>query len=80
MNQTELVAFYVSKLCTESQIQLYASYLEKILNNDERKNALEQAEQQGLNVFAITKQVVENIRNHPHEVEQSGNLQVKFLI
>lgn len=79
MNRTELVAFYVSKLSTESQIQLYAAYLEKILNNDERLEALQQAEQHGLNVFAITKQVVENIRKRPHEVEQSGNLQVKLL-
>lgn len=79
MKQTQLVAYYVSKLNSNSQVLYYASYLEKIVENDERKEALIFAENSGLDVYAVTRKVVENIRNYPHELEESGNLQVKFL-
>lgn len=55
---------------------MYAKYLEKIIDQEERKSALMYAEDSGLNVTAITKQVVENVRNIPHETEETGNLQV----
>lgn len=79
MNETELVAFYVSKLNSQSQVEIYASCLENILDNESRKNALIAAENNGLNVFAITKQIVETIRSKPHEVERYDDLQVKLI-
>lgn len=76
MNETQMVAYYVSKLSNASQIQLYAMYLESIVDPEERKTSLIYAENSGLNIFAITKQVVENIRSRPLEMEDSDNLQV----
>ncbi|CAH1999739.1 unnamed protein product [Acanthoscelides obtectus] len=78
MNETQLVAFYVSKLNVRNQVLLYAKYLEAVHDTEDRKVSLEYAENSGLNIFAITKQVVENIRNIPHDVEESGNLQPKL--
>lgn len=80
MNETQLVAFYVSKLNSQSQVEIFASYLEHILENEPRKDALMHAEYNGLNIFATTKQVVENIRRKPHEVEACGELQVRIFL
>ncbi|XP_050509495.1 nuclear pore complex protein Nup107 [Diabrotica virgifera virgifera] len=77
-NETQLVAFYVSKLNPSNQVHLYAKYLEKIIDQQERKSALIFAEDSGLEVHAITKQVLENIRNLPHETEENGSLQHKI--
>lgn len=74
MKETQLVAFYVSKLSLDNQIHLYAKYLESITDDEERKGSLRYAEDSGLDVLAITKQVVENIRNIPLEIE--SDLQV----
>lgn len=76
MQETELVAFYVSKINLDAQIQLYASHLEHILDNEKRKAALVCAEDNGLNIFATTKQIVENIRRKPHQLDPCGELQV----
>lgn len=76
MNDTPLVAFYVSRLSRNNQIHLYAKYLEDIIEDEERKSSLSYAEDSGLDVFAITKQVVENIRNRPHEMDADINLLV----
>lgn len=62
MNETQLVAYYTSKLNSENQVRLCALYFERIINNDERREALQIAESCGLNTHAIIKQVVENIR------------------
>ncbi|CAH0555792.1 unnamed protein product [Brassicogethes aeneus] len=78
MKETQLIAYYVSKLSPSNQVQIYALYLENIVENEERKKALMYAEDSCLDVLSITKQVVENIRNKPHEVEGSGNLQHKI--
>lgn len=78
MEDTALVAFYVSKMGSLAQVQLFASYLEKITNNEERKEALNYGESCGLNIFTITKRVVENIRNIPHSVSGTGDLQQKI--
>ncbi|CAH1154193.1 unnamed protein product [Phaedon cochleariae] len=78
MNETQMVAYYVSKLSPNNQVHLYAKYLENIIDEEERKTSLLYAEDSGLNVLAITKQVVENVRNIPHETEESGNLQHKI--
>lgn len=80
MKQTQLVAYYISKLNPSNQVLLYATYLEKIVDSSERKEALMFAENSGLDVFAITRKVVENIRNYPHETEDSGNLQVILFV
>lgn len=78
MHETALVAFYVSKLGSEKQVFVYAAYLEPILDNEERKEALSAADDNGLNTQKITKQVVENIRNRPHETTNFGDLQVNI--
>nr|CAH7732455.1 unnamed protein product [Callosobruchus chinensis] len=78
MKETQLVAFYVSKLNVRNQVFLYAKYLEGIQDTEERKLSLNYAENSGLDIFAITKQVVENIKNIAHDVEESGNLQPKL--
>lgn len=80
MKETQLVAFYVSKLNRSSQVQLYAKYLEDITEIEERKSSLTYAEDSSLDVFAITKQVVENIRNIPHELDSDVNLQVNTCL
>ncbi|XP_044018681.1 nuclear pore complex protein Nup107 isoform X2 [Aphidius gifuensis] len=58
-----LIAYYTSQLPKDEQIIIYASYLENIKNYDMRKKCLVAAEEANLNVEAITKLVVENIRN-----------------
>jgi len=75
MNETQLVAYYVSKLNTTSQVHFYAQHLESILEQEERKSALDYAEECGLDVLAVTKQIVENIRNRPEDVDHTGHLQ-----
>lgn len=76
MNETQLVAYYVSKLNTTSQVYLYAQHLEQIIDHNERKEALDYADECGLDVLAVTKQIVENIRNKAEDMDQIGNLQV----
>lgn len=80
MKETQLVAFYVSKLNRSSQVHLYAKYLEDVVDDEERKISLKYAEDSGLEVLAITKQVMENIRNIPHEMDSCANLQVKYTL
>ncbi|KAK4875289.1 hypothetical protein RN001_011711 [Aquatica leii] len=78
MNDIRLIAFYSSKLGLYKRIFVYASYLERVLDNEQRKEALTYAEDCGMNVQCVAKQVVENIRNRPHEVSTFGNLQEKL--
>lgn len=77
MNETQLVAFYVSKLGKRKQVLLYSKHCQKLLSADQRKNALTFAEDFNLDVFAITQHTVESITNRPSETELSGNLQHK---
>ncbi|XP_064417789.1 nuclear pore complex protein Nup107 isoform X1 [Latimeria chalumnae] len=58
----DLIAFYVSHLPQEVAVDLYAMFLESITETDQRKHCLELAKEAGLNVAAVTKTVVENIR------------------
>ncbi|KAF5276258.1 hypothetical protein FQA39_LY06607 [Lamprigera yunnana] len=78
MNETRLVAFYVSKLGVTRQVEVYATYLERILEYAERKEALSFADASGLKVEVVAKQVVQNIRSRPHEVDEFGDLQQKL--
>ncbi|XP_071554168.1 nuclear pore complex protein Nup107-like [Temnothorax nylanderi] len=57
-----LIAFYTATLPQEDQITNYASYLECVKEHEQRKKCLRAAEDANLNVEAITKLVVENIR------------------
>lgn len=72
-----LIAFYVSTLPREAQIMNYAQFLERITDYDERKMCLNAAEDANLNVEAITKLVVENIRRKNvelHSQDLKGDL------
>lgn len=62
MNDTPLVAYYISKLSPQNQVQLCSLYFERIVDNEERNEALQVAEDCGLNTHEITVQIVENIR------------------
>lgn len=61
--QKRLVAHYVSVLPPPRQVQWYAHFLEGVKDQEERQACLQLAEEAGLDVAAITKTVVENIRN-----------------
>lgn len=61
-----LVAYYVSKLPPSAQVHWYAEFLEGINNKDEKQQYLDYAEDAGLDLAAITKRVVENIRSKSH--------------
>ncbi|GLV32653.1 Nucleoporin 107kD [Carabus blaptoides fortunei] len=77
-NEAQLVAYYTATLEQEQQIKLYASFLENITDNEERKLGLQYGEETGLNIKLITKTVVENIRNRSEDFDdyqKSGNLQ-----
>ena len=79
MNETQMVAFYVSNISRHLQIPLYSFYLEKITHADERKAALDYADDCGLNVTAIAKTVVQNIRNRPIDV-LANHMQVSVFL
>ncbi|XP_011298381.1 nuclear pore complex protein Nup107 [Fopius arisanus] len=58
-----LIAFYTASLPQDEQISIYAGYLEGVREFEMRKKCLTAAEDANLNVEAITKLVVENVRN-----------------
>lgn len=62
MGDPTLVAYYTATLSPTDQIQNYASFLENIRDHDERVKCLNAAQYNNLNVEAITKLTVENIR------------------
>ncbi|KYN05331.1 hypothetical protein ALC62_03615 [Cyphomyrmex costatus] len=62
MGDPTLIAFYTATLPQEDQITNYASYLESVKEHEQRQKCLRAAEDANLNVEAITKLVVENIR------------------
>ncbi|XP_045478913.1 nuclear pore complex protein Nup107 [Harmonia axyridis] len=78
MGETRLVAFYLSKVNINLQTCLYAKCLQEILDNDERKEVLKFAEDFELDVFKITKKIVENVRNIPQEMESHVDLMNKL--
>lgn len=57
-----LVAHYVAKMEVDSRVQWYASFLEGVEDVSERRQCLQWAEEEGLDVAAITKAVVERVR------------------
>lgn len=62
-----LVAVYTARLPAEMQVDVYARFLEGIEDTDAREMYLELAEEAGLELKHITKQIVENIRSHDFE-------------
>uniref|UniRef100_A0A671QW27 Nuclear pore complex protein n=1 Tax=Sinocyclocheilus anshuiensis TaxID=1608454 RepID=A0A671QW27_9TELE len=60
--QVDLIAFYVSHLPVDMSVPQYAQFLEEVTETEQRKHCLELATQAGLDVAAITKTVVETIR------------------
>nr|XP_055045739.1 nuclear pore complex protein Nup107 [Misgurnus anguillicaudatus] len=60
--QVDLIAFYVSHLPADMAVSQYAQFLEEVIETEQRKHCLKLATQAGLDVAAITKTVVETIR------------------
>ncbi|XP_015597229.1 nuclear pore complex protein Nup107 [Cephus cinctus] len=63
LGDANLVAYYTATLPQEDQVKNYAYFLENVKDHQQRKRCLEAAEAANLNVEAITKLVVENIRH-----------------
>lgn len=64
-----LVAYYTSTLPKRTQVTTYAAFLENVKDYEKRKQCLAAAEVANLNVEAITKLVVENIRKKNTDLE-----------
>lgn len=62
-NQWELIASYVSQLPVGTATVQYANFLETICQSEQRKRCLQLANDSGLDVAAITKLVVETVRD-----------------
>ncbi|XP_063228293.1 nuclear pore complex protein Nup107 [Bacillus rossius redtenbacheri] len=60
--EPRLVAYYVSALPPDLQVELYASFLRNVVDPEDRRLCLELADNAGLDVDVIAKTVVENIR------------------
>ena len=73
-NQWEQVALYTAKLPSHLQVDTYAEFLENIDKASDREHYAELAKKVGLDVHAITKQVVEKIcERNPDELQvESG--------
>uniref|UniRef100_A0A8B9H105 Nuclear pore complex protein n=1 Tax=Astyanax mexicanus TaxID=7994 RepID=A0A8B9H105_ASTMX len=65
--QVELIAFYVSNLPADMAVSQYAHFLEEVTEMEQRKRCLELASQAGLDVAAVTKTVVEAVRERDSE-------------
>lgn len=62
INDPILVAYYTSQLEHNSQIIIYAKFLEKMISPEQRHNGLKSAEKFSLPVDEITKRIVETHR------------------
>ncbi|KAJ8008866.1 hypothetical protein DPEC_G00082890 [Dallia pectoralis] len=65
--QLDLIAFYVSHLPSDLATSQYAHFLEGVSESEQRQRCLELAREAGLDVAAVTKMVVENIRERDPE-------------
>ncbi|KAK3517955.1 hypothetical protein QTP70_028501, partial [Hemibagrus guttatus] len=65
--QVELIAFYVSHLPADVGVSQYARFLEEVTETEQRRRCLELARQAGLDVAAVTKTVVETVRERDGE-------------
>ena len=74
-NLWEQVALYTAKLPSHLQVETYAEFLEKVEAANDREHYAELAKKAGLDVNAITKQVVENIReSNPDEMQVDSGI------
>ena len=72
-----LVALYAARVDFDRQIRCYAELLEGINVTDEQKRCLDLGKEAGLDIAAITKSVVENIRNmDPEDVGDVSALEL----
>lgn len=74
IGDAKLVAYYTAMLSEDNQIKYYSEFLESISDEEERIKSLEAAESCHLPLEAITKRVVQMIRNKSQEVNDSVNL------
>ncbi|KAK6291192.1 hypothetical protein J4Q44_G00384030 [Coregonus suidteri] len=65
--QVDLIAFYVSHLPSDIATAQYAHFLEEVTEANQRQRCLELAREAGLDVAAVTKMVMENIRERDTE-------------
>ncbi|KAG7320613.1 hypothetical protein KOW79_016466 [Hemibagrus wyckioides] len=65
--QVELIAFYVSHLPADVGVSQYARFLEEVTETEQRRRCLELAREAGLDVAAVTKTVVETVRERDGE-------------
>lgn len=78
INDTQLVAFYTAALPRDMQINLYSQFLNTIFDTSQRRKCLEEAENSGLDVEAVTIQTVENALNSLHEDSEELEIQDKM--
>lgn len=71
--QNNLVAAYTARLPAELQVEIYAQFLEGFEDKNSRELYLELAEEAGLELKAITKRIVENIRRNDFEGDSGLN-------
>jgi len=69
--KNDIVAAYTARLPAELQVEMYARFLEGFEDSESRAKYLELADEAGLELKQITKQIVENIRLKTFEVEGS---------
>ncbi|XP_065068605.1 nuclear pore complex protein Nup107-like [Rhopilema esculentum] len=73
--QWDQVALYTAKLPPDIQIDTYAEFLEQVEVPSERERFAQLAREEGLDVKAIAKRVVENIRErNPDELQDDSSL------
>ncbi|KAL0967258.1 hypothetical protein UPYG_G00249980 [Umbra pygmaea] len=65
--QVDLIAFYVSHLPSDMATAQYAHFLEGVSEAEQRQRSLDLAREAGLDVAAVTKMVVENVREQDAE-------------
>lgn len=78
INDAQLVAFYTAALPRDMQIHLYSQFLNTIFETTQRQRSLEEGENCGLDIEAITVQTVENVLNTIHENSEQLEIQDKM--
>ena len=77
MGDPNLVAHYVAALPAEMQTQSFAHFLQthmlSVSKEGERRQCLTAAEEAGLDVHAITRQLVENVRWEQNKLKEILN-------
>lgn len=74
LGERQSVAFYTVAVPAEVQLVLYSKFLQTIQNTEDRKLALEEASNVGLDIQAITCYTVESIRNEQFSENEQKQL------